>query len=107
MAHLLLLVGTTWAVNLLSSALKLGTGGFSTLLTGATQGAISWYSTLVIGKVAEAWLSNGKSWGKAGPKFVVQEILDNLDRNSVLAEAKHEIMSYLRKAPASASTPKA
>lgn len=106
-AHLLLLLGTTWATNLLASALKLGTGGFSTLLTGATQGAISWYSTLVVGKVAEAWLLNGKSWGDAGPKFVVQEILDNLDRNSVLAEAKQEIMGHLRKAKTSPSTPKA
>ena len=100
LAHLVLLMGTTWAVNLLATTLKLGTGGFSTVLTGATQGAISWYSTLVVGKVAEAWLSNGKSWGDAGPKFVVQEILDNLDRNSVLAEAKQEILHYLRKTPA-------
>ncbi len=96
-SQLLLLMGTTWATHLISSALKLGSGGLSTALTAATQGAISWYSTLVVGKVAEAWLSNGKSWGDAGPKLVVQEILDNLDRNSVLAEAKEEIMNYLRK----------
>jgi len=95
--HLILLMGTTWAVHLVSSALKLGTGGLSTVLTGATQGAISWYSTLVVGKVTEAWLSNGKSWGDAGPKLVVQAILDDLDRNSVLSEAKEEIMGYLRK----------
>ena len=96
-SHLILLMGTTWATHLVSSALKLGSGGLSTLLTAATQGAISWYSTLVVGKVTEAWLSNGKSWGDAGPKLVVQEILDNLDRNSVLAEAKEEIMQYLKK----------
>ena len=96
-SQLILLMGTTWATHLVSSVLKLGSGGVSTALTATTQGAISWYSTLVVGKVAEAWLSNGKSWGDAGPKLVVQEILDNLDRNSVLAEAKQEIMGYLRK----------
>lgn len=95
--QLLLLMGTTWATHFVASALKLGSGGLSTALTAATQGAVSWYSTLVVGKVAEAWLANGKSWGDAGPKLVVQEILDNLDRNSILSEAKGEIMKYLSK----------
>jgi small GTP-binding protein len=96
-AQLLLLIGTTWATHLISSALKLGTGGLSTVITAATQGAVAWYSTLVIGKVAEAWLANGKSWGDAGPKLTVQNILDNLDRDSVMAEAKEEILGYLKK----------
>ncbi len=95
--HLLLLMGTTWAINLASSALKLGTGGLSTAITGATQGAVAWYSTLVVGSVAERWLSNGKSWGDAGPKLTVQQILDSLDRDSVVAEAREEIIGYLRK----------
>ncbi|MFZ1231693.1 MAG: GTP-binding protein [Thiofilum sp.] len=94
--HLTLLMGATWAVHLLSSALKVSTFGVSTLLTAATQGALAWYSTLVIGQVAERWLANGKSWGDAGPKFVVQQILDSLDRDSVMSEAREEILSYIR-----------
>lgn len=96
-AQLIVLLGTTWAINLASSALKITTIGLSTLVTAATQGAIAWYSTLVIGRVAEAWLVNGKSWGDAGPKLVVQSILDDLDRDSVMKEAKQEIMLYLKK----------
>ncbi len=96
-AQMLLLMGATWAIYLVSSALKLGTAGISTVLTAATQGAVAWYSTLVIGTAAEKWLSNGKSWGESGPKFVVQQILDSLDRDSVVAEAREEIMAYLRK----------
>jgi GTP-binding protein Era len=95
-AQLLLLLGTTWATHFISSALKLGTGGLSTLITAATQGAVAWYSTLVVGKVAEAWLANGKSWGDAGPKLTVQNILDNLDRDSVVSEAKEEILKYIK-----------
>ena len=90
-------MGTTWAIHLLSSALKLSSGGLSTVLTAATQGAIAWYSTLVVGSVAERWLANGKSWGDAGPKLAVQQILDSLDRDSVVAEAREEILSYMRK----------
>ncbi|MEZ5537980.1 MAG: GTP-binding protein [Thiolinea sp.] len=97
LGQLILLMGTTWAIHLLSSALKLGTGGLSTVLTAATQGAIAWYSTLVVGSVAERWLANGKSWGDAGPKLAVQQILDSLDRDSVVAEAREEILSYMRK----------
>lgn len=96
-AQMLLLIGTTWAIHFVSSALKLGTGGISTVLTAATQGAVAWYSTLVVGRVAEQWLANGKSWGDAGPKLTVQQILDSLDRDSVVAEARDEIHTYLRK----------
>ena len=97
LGHLILLMGTTWAIHLLSSALKLSTGGLSTVITAATQGAIAWYSTLVVGSVAERWLANGKSWGDAGPKLAVQQILDSLDRDSVVAEARNEILTYMRK----------
>lgn len=95
--QMIVLIGTTWAVHLISTVLKLGTGGISTLLTAATQGAVAWYSTLVVGRVAETWLANGKSWGEAGPKFTVEQILDSLDRDSVIAEAREEIMAYMRK----------
>ncbi len=95
-AQMLLLYGTFWATHVISSALKLGTGGLSTLLTAVTQGAVAYYSTLIVGQVTQSYLSKGKSWGDAGPKFVVQEILDSLDRGSVMSEAKDEIMDYLR-----------
>ena len=96
-AQMVLLYGAVWAVNLASSALKFGTGGISTLITAATQGAIAWYSTLIIGRVTETYLVKGKSWGEVGPKLAVQEILDSLDRDSVMSEAKDEIMRYLKK----------
>ncbi len=89
------LMGTVWAVHLASSALKVGTGGLSTLVTASAQGAIAWYSTYVVGKVADQYLAAGKSWGDGGPKQVVQDILDSLDRDSVLAEARDEIRARL------------
>lgn len=97
LAQMALLMGTVWAVHLVSAALKLGTGGLSTLITGAAQGAVAWYSTLVVGRAAEEWLANGKSWGEAGPKLAVRRILDSLDRDSILAEAREEILGSLRR----------
>ncbi len=97
LGQMLLLAGTVWAVHLVSSAMKLGTGGISTIITGAAQGAVAWYSTLVVGRVAEQWLANGKSWGEVGPKLTVERILESLDRDSVLTEARQEILAYLHK----------
>jgi small GTP-binding protein len=96
-AQMLLLYGSFWAINFASSALKITTIGLSTLLTGAAQGAIAWYSTLIIGRVTETYLIKGKSWGEIGPKLAVQNILDSLDRDSVMSEAKEEIMRHLKK----------
>lgn len=89
------LMGTVWAVHLASSALKVTTGGLSTLVTASAQGAIAWYSTYVVGKVADRYLAEGKSWGDGGPKQVVRDILDSLDRDSILAEARDEIRARL------------
>ena len=90
-----LLMGTVWAVHLAASALKLGTGGLSAIVTGGAQGVVAYYSTYVVGRAAERYLANGKSWGDAGPKLAVREILDSLDRQSILDQAKADIRSRL------------
>jgi len=93
-----LLMGTVWGINLLSSALKLGTGGLSTLVTGTVQGAVAYYATYVVGQAAEVYLAHGKSWGEAGPKLVIRDILDGIDRDSILAQAKSDIVGRLKSA---------
>jgi small GTP-binding protein len=93
-----LLMGTTWLIHILASLLKVGTGGLSTLVTGGAQGAVAYYSTYVVGQAAERYLAQGKSWGEGGPKQVVRDILDGLDRDSILAQARAEIAERLRSA---------
>lgn len=89
------LMGTVWALHFVSSALKVGTAGLSTVVTAGAQGAIAYYSTYVVGKIAAEYLAKGKSWGDGGPKAVVEKILDSLDRDTVLKEAKREIQARL------------
>jgi len=89
------LMGTVWALHFVSSALKVGTAGLSTIVTAGAQGAIAYYSTYVVGQIAAEYLSKGKSWGEGGPKQVVQEILDSLDRDTVLMDARKEIQARL------------
>ena len=90
-----LLMGTVWAVNLLSTVLKLGTWGLSTLITGSAQGAVAYYATYVVGQAAEEFLAHGKSWGEKGPKQVIRAILDGIDRDSILAQARSDIAARL------------
>ena len=98
-AQMLVLYATFWAIHFASSALKITTVGFSTVVTGIAQGAVAWYGTLIVGRVAEEYLAKGKSWGDGGPKLIVQNILDSLDRDSVMSEAKEEIINYLKSKP--------
>jgi len=90
------LMGTVWALHFVSSALKVGTAGLSILVTAGAQGAIAYYSTYVVGQIAAEYLAKGKSWGDGGPKAVVQEILESLDRDTVLRDARKEIQARLR-----------
>jgi hypothetical protein len=95
MAESAALMGTVWALHFVSTALKVGTAGLSTIVTAGAQGAIAYYSTYVVGQVAGEYLSEGKSWGEGGPKLVVKQILDTLDRDTVLLDAKREIQARL------------
>jgi len=94
--QLLLLMGATWLVHLVSSLLKAGSAGLSTLLTAGTQGAVAYYSSYVVGRAAEQYLAAGCSWGEDGPKQVISNILDSIDRDSMLARAREDILRRIR-----------
>lgn len=89
------LMGAYWGVNLVSSALKGMSAGLTTVVTGTAQGALAWYATYVTGKAAQSWFARGKSWGPDGPRATVQRIVDELDRDSILLEAREEILARL------------
>jgi hypothetical protein len=50
----------------------------------------------MIGRVAERYFAQGKSWGAGGPKAVVQEILESVDRDSILAQARQDLAARLK-----------
>jgi uncharacterized protein (DUF697 family) len=93
--QLLLLMGATWFVHLVSSLLKAGSAGLSTVLTAGAQGAVAYYSTYVVGRAAEQYLAAGCSWGEGGPKRVIRNILDSIDRDSILAQARQDILARI------------
>ena len=95
-AQLAVLMGAIWGIHLVASALKGLSAGMSTVLTATAQGALAWYATEIVGRAADRYLAAGKSWGDQGAKRVVSDIVANLDRDSILREARSEIMQRLR-----------
>jgi hypothetical protein len=94
--QLVFLIGTVWGMHIIASALKGISLGISTVVTAAGQGTVAWYGTYVIGKATERYFLQGKSWGDSGPKKVVQDILNSLDRESLLTQAREDILARLK-----------
>ncbi len=96
MAQLVALMGAVWGINLLSSALKTVSAGLSTTVTAGAQGALAYYATYLVGKIAEQYFIKGKSWGAKGPKKVAKEIVKSLDKDSILLEARTKILERIK-----------
>ena len=97
-AQMLLLMGAYWGVNMVSAAMKTVSAGMSAALTAGAQGTLAWYATYVTGIAAESWFAKGKSWGSKGPKDTINEILEDLDRDSILQSARNDILARFKPA---------
>lgn len=95
-AQMLVLMGTYWGVNMVSSAMKTISAGMSAAITAGAQGTLAWYATYVTGIAAESWFSKGKSWGPEGPRETINELLDSLDTDSILRSARSDILAKIR-----------
>lgn len=95
-SQMALLMATVWSVNLAASALKASSAGLSTLVTAAAQGGMGYYTTYVVGLAAQRYFSQGRSWGSDGPKTIVQQILDSVDKDSILQQASDDIRQRMK-----------
>lgn len=83
------------ATTIAASAFKALTVGLGTLFTALPQGAAAGYGSYIVGQAAHYYFEHGGGWGDEGPKAVVQRILANTDKESVLARLRAEIASKL------------
>lgn len=83
------------AVSFGSSFFKGLTFGGSTLLTALPQGAAAGYGSYLVGQASRYYFEHGASWGDRGPKRVVEQILANTDKRSVIDRLKGEIRGKL------------
>lgn len=55
------------------------------------QATLAGYGTYRVGKAAQAYLENGCSWGPKGSRRVIQDIVGQLDRESLLSRLQQEL----------------
>lgn len=68
------------------------TGGLvAQITTMGVQGAVAGYGSFAIGKVAQAYLEQGCTWGPNGPDTIIQDILNRIDRNAILYRLRQDI----------------
>ncbi|UJF24991.1 GTP-binding protein [Suttonella sp. R2A3] len=91
------LLGTVYGVHALSSVLKGLTGGLSTILTAGAQAGVAFYGSYVVGKAAERYFEQGASWGKHGAKQVIKQIMDDLNKDELVEQARSSVKDYFRK----------
>ena len=58
------------------------------MLTAVPQGAAAGYGSYIVGQAAKYYFEHGASWGGEAPKTVVQRILEETDKQSVLEQLK-------------------
>jgi small GTP-binding protein len=75
------------------------TVGYGTVLTAIPQGAAAGYGSYIVGQAAKFYFEHGNSWGGEAPKAVVRRILDQTDKQSVLANLREEIRRKLHLNP--------
>lgn len=71
--------------------------GWGTVVTALPQGGVAAFGTYIVGQATKIYFENNASWGKGGPKPVVEEILKTIDKKSVLQELKQEIQKTLER----------
>lgn len=85
----------TTATHYAASMFKVLTVGWGTLLTALPQGAAAGYGAYIVGQAAKYYFEHGSSWGSESAKVVVQRILSQTDKDSVLRTLKEEIQKKL------------
>lgn len=55
------------------------------------QGGIAGYGAYTVGKAAQLYLEKGCTWGQLGANTVIQEILSQVDKNTILYRLQQEL----------------
>ncbi|WP_414564599.1 MULTISPECIES: GTP-binding protein [unclassified Anabaena] len=59
--------------------------------TAIAQGGIAAYGAYTVGKAAQVYLEKGCTWGQLGASTVIQEILSQVDQNTILYRLQQEL----------------
>ena len=79
---------TTFAITTLTE----NPGAFTTFgIVAIIQGSLGGYGAYIVGKAAEEYLKNGCTWGNLGASLVIENILNNVDKNTIIARLRTKL----------------
>jgi uncharacterized protein len=59
--------------------------------TAATQAGVAGYGAYLVGKIAQEYLENGCTWSASGTSRVIEDIISQVDRGTLIYRLKREI----------------
>lgn len=88
-----LITGITKTTTALAEVL----GGASAYLgVAATQAAVAGYGSYIVGQATQSYLLNGCTWGDVGPSSLIDNILNNLDSDTILYKIQKSLRTKLQ-----------
>ena len=66
-----------------------GLGAYASVA--AVQAGVAGYGAYAVGRAAQVYLERGCSWGNQGSNTVIQEILDQIEPNTILWRIRSEL----------------
>lgn len=89
-------IGSSLLLGLGKSTAALTSGENPTNITAfagsaIAQAGIAGYGAYTVGKAAQVYLEKGCTWGQLGANTVIQEILSQVDRNTILYRLRQEL----------------
>ncbi len=88
-----------WATHAASHLVKAVTIGTGTVLTALPQGMAAAYGSYLVGEAARYYFEHDCGWAGSSPRKVLRQIALDIDRQSVLAEIRRELLRKLEIRP--------
>lgn len=89
-----------WGLGKSASAIAAGENPSNlTTYAGAAiaQAGIAGYGAYAVGRAAQVYLERGCTWGESGPNTVIQEILNQVESNTILYRLRQELQQHFDK----------
>lgn len=90
-----LLFGVGKSAAAIATAFDSGAGFAAYTSAAIAQASLAGYGSYRVGKAAQAYLENGCSWGAQGASTVIQEILQQVDRSTIIHRLRKDLQENL------------
>lgn len=92
-----LLLGLGKSASVVTSAFDSATGLTAYTSSAIAQAGIAGYGAYAVGQAAQVYLEQGCTWGSSGPSTVIQDILEQVEPDTILYRLRQELGQQLER----------